>query len=31
MWRRFDIYDYLVEFFLEWEVFRIKAVEKLKM
>ena len=29
-WRSFNIYDYLAEFFLEWEMFQIKGVQKIK-
>ena len=28
--RRFDIWQYLVEFFLEWEMFQIRFVDKIK-
>jgi hypothetical protein len=30
-WRRLHVYDYLSEFFLEWEILWIKVVEKLQI
>ena len=29
-WKRFHIYDYTADFFLEWEMFQIKVIEKIE-